>query len=76
MSYKYTRWYLIKDVVVSFRLGLEDETRSLEQVGLDLGTHNVALLVKLDLDVFTKSRRVVISGGFCVTKSFHNRIGG
>lgn len=53
--------------------GLEDETRSLQKVGPDLGANNfdrgfVAGFGELNLDVFAETRRVVVPGRLGVTK--------
>jgi hypothetical protein len=66
--------YLIKDVIVAFCFGLEDESRAFQEVCSNLGAYDVGPVVKLDFNVFSEPRAVVISCRFGVPKGFHDRV--
>jgi hypothetical protein len=53
---------------------LTDHSCFLEKVVVDIRTHWLALSIEVDLKVFAKSRRVVVSQGLCVSKRLKQRI--
>mmetsp|Transcript_9724 Transcript_9724/g.24306 ORF Transcript_9724/g.24306 Transcript_9724/m.24306 type:complete len:269 (-) Transcript_9724:94-900(-) len=55
--------HAVEDVKITLSFSLETQTRLLQQIMLDLGATNVELLIKLDLDVLAKTRRVMITDG-------------
>ena len=70
------RAQLIEDVVVALLLGLEDDARLLQQVGLHAGAHDVVLAVEVDLDVLAEAAAVVVARCFGVAEGLHDGVGG
>lgn len=59
---------LVKDVEVSLIRNLSDNPRFFEEIVGDVGTHWLANGVKLELEVLSESRRVVVTQGFRITE--------
>lgn len=57
------------------RTYLKDDTSALEEIVVDRSALNTAAGVEHDSDQFTKSGRVIIPDGLCITECFQNRIG-
>lgn len=53
---------------VSFIRYLSDNPRFFEEIVGDVGTHRLANGVKLELEVLSESRRVVVTQGFRITE--------
>ena len=66
---------LVEDVETSFSLELENNSRLLEQVGVDITRGELASQTEVDSDELTESRRVVVTSCLGVTKSLHGGIG-
>lgn len=54
----------------AFVLGLSDGPGLLQQIGLDVCSHDVASNIKVDADEFAKSGRVVVLHGFGIAEGF------
>ena len=67
--------HAVEDVIVALLLGLRDEARLLEQVLLDLGALDDALLVEVDVDVLAEAARVVVAYRLGVAERLEDRIG-
>jgi len=63
-------------VVIPLLKRLEDQSRALQQICSDFGANDIRFLVEHDLNVFAETRRIVVTGRLCVTKGFHDGIGG
>merc|ERR1719443_178559 len=67
---------LVEDVVGSLNLLLLSNTRLLKQIGDNVATSQLTRGSEMDTDEFTKTRRVVISGGLGITIGLKNGVGG
>ena len=61
-------------MVIAFFERLEDKPRPFEQVGANLCSDNVRVLVEQNLNVFAKAGGIVVSSGLRIAKSFHDWI--
>ena len=66
--------HTVEDVVVSLIWVLMNYSRFLKQILVNLGSLNDSILVEVDVDVLSKSRRVVISHSLCVAESLKDRV--
>jgi len=66
---------LVKDVVVAVPLGVHDDAGRLEEVGLDRGAEDGALLRDVDLRELAEARRVAVEVGLGVPKRLEQRVG-
>jgi len=62
-------------VEASLGLELEDDSRLLEQVGIDVTRGEFASETEVDSDELTESRRVIVTSGFGVTERLHGGVG-
>jgi hypothetical protein len=60
------------EVALSFLLN--NDTTLLQQIIVDVSADRIAFKIEMDVHVFAKSRTVVIAIGFCIAKSFQDRI--
>merc|ERR1719270_3207838 len=67
---------LVKNMVGSLNLLLLSNTRLLKQIGDNVATGQLTRGSEMDTDEFTKTRRVVISGGLGITIGLKNGVGG
>merc|ERR1719443_2193067 len=67
---------LVEDMVGSLNLLLLSNTRLLKQIGDNVATSQLTRGSEMDTDEFTKTRRVVISGGLGITIGLKNGVGG
>lgn len=65
--------YLIKDVEIALALGRVDDTNLLQQIIPSRRTANATHIVEVDLNVFAKARRIVVTQGFGIAKSLRAR---
>ena len=54
---------------------LVSDTILFEQISFNITRSQFTSDTKMNSNEFTKSRRIIISGGLCISKSFHSRIG-
>merc|ERR1719282_444588 len=66
---------LVEDVVITFDLKLEGNTRLFQKVSLDIGGGDLVGGAKVDTNELTKSGRVVVSDSLCIAISFQWRVG-
>ena len=57
-------------MVVALVGSLADDARLLEEILLDKGTLDDTILVKVDINVLSEARRVVVADGLGVTESY------
>ena len=57
-------------MVVALVGSLADDARLLEEILLDKGTLDDTILVKVDVNVLSEARRVVVADGLGVTESY------
>ena len=55
---------------------LGDDTGLLEQVMLNVRADDLGVLVEVELDELSETRRVVVAGGLGVTEGLEQRVGG
>mmetsp|Transcript_6418 Transcript_6418/g.12131 ORF Transcript_6418/g.12131 Transcript_6418/m.12131 type:complete len:315 (+) Transcript_6418:2679-3623(+) len=67
--------HLVERVVVSFPCHLVDNADLLKQIVGVLSPTDFRFAVKEDLDIFAKTRAVVVANGLGIPKGFKNRIG-
>lgn len=54
---------------------LKDYSRFFQEIGPHAGAYDMKMLVEINLNVFAKSRGIVISRGFCIANGLHDRRG-
>merc|ERR1719232_375743 len=67
---------LVEDVVGSLNLLLLSDTRLLKQIGDNVATSQLTRGSEMDTDEFTKTGRVVVSGGLGISVGLKNGVGG
>merc|ERR1711881_209447 len=65
---------LVEDVVVTLSRKLESDSVLLQKVSFNVSSSKFSSLTEMGADEFSKSRGVVITHSFGISKSFHQRV--